>query len=117
MRVIALSILFFMLFAPQGYALELMSKGPDAVGGKCGGFPGAVCSEKEWCDYPANSVCGIADVQGTCRPRPEICTQAYIPVCGCNDVTYSNACVAAANGTDVAYAGRCRGDPRKTQEK
>ena len=113
MRSIAVSILLLVFFAPQVHALEMIQKGPAAVGGKCGGFTGAVCGDKEWCDYPANAVCGIADVQGVCRPRPEICTSEYLPVCGCNDVTYSNACVAAANGTDVAYAGRCRGDPRK----
>ena len=113
MRFTAILVLFLTFFAPHVAAVTMKEKGPAAVGGKCGGFIGAVCGNKEWCDYPANAVCGIGDQQGTCKPRPEICIAIYLPVCGCDDVTYSNACVAASEGVDVAYSGRCRGDARK----
>jgi Kazal-type serine protease inhibitor domain len=79
----------------------------------CGGFPGYLCSNTEWCDYPDNAACGIGDQIGKCRPRPEFCTEIYLPVCGCNGKTYSNACQAAADGVDAAYAGTCRKDGDK----
>jgi hypothetical protein len=50
----------------------------------------------------------IADVSGTCQKKPEVCTQQYQPVCGCNGKTYSNPCMAAAAGTSVASDGECK---------
>jgi hypothetical protein len=36
-----------------------------------------------------------------------VCTMEYAPVCGCNDVTYSNECVANCAGVDVVSQGEC----------
>jgi hypothetical protein len=77
-------------------------------GGMCGGFMGAQCGKNEWCSYSADNVCGVADGTGVCKPRPEVCTKEYLPVCGCNAKTYSNACEAHADGVSVAYVGTCR---------
>ena len=78
-----------------------------AAGGMCGGFVGAQCGANEWCSYSADNICGIADGTGICKPRPEVCTTDYMPVCGCDNVTYSNACGAHAAGASVAYVGTC----------
>ncbi|MCT4622604.1 MAG: Kazal-type serine protease inhibitor domain-containing protein [Schleiferiaceae bacterium] len=36
-----------------------------------------------------------------------ICTMNYDPVCGCNNVTYSNACQAECVGIDDYTPGEC----------
>lgn len=35
------------------------------------------------------------------------CTRDYKPVCGCDGLTYSNACMAQLNRTNVDYQGPC----------
>ena len=74
----------------------------------CGGIAGLTCGAKLYCDYPVKAQCGAADQTGVCRARPELCTTQYDPVCGCDDKTYGNACVAAAMGISVAYKGACQ---------
>jgi hypothetical protein len=73
----------------------------------CGGYAGIKCSEDEYCDLAAGQGCGVADASGRCRPRPSVCTREYEPVCGCNDWTYDNACLAAAAGMTIRVEGDC----------
>jgi Kazal-type serine protease inhibitor domain len=74
----------------------------------CGGLQGLACGPAEYCAYPQTGFCGAADQTGVCMPRPEVCTMEYNPICGCDDQTYSTACVAAAAGVSVAYPGECQ---------
>ncbi|MCE7924283.1 MAG: hypothetical protein DYG98_14655 [Haliscomenobacteraceae bacterium CHB4] len=42
------------------------------------------------------------------NPQPNcVCTMQYDPVCGCNNKTYSNACVAECAGIKKYTKGEC----------
>jgi hypothetical protein len=78
----------------------------------CGGIAGLACASTEFCNYEVaagGQGCdgSIADASGVCETRPEICTSEYVPVCGCDQRSYSNACSAHAAGVAVMREGSC----------
>lgn len=92
-----------------------------AHAGECGGggpspiagwIPGGGITVT-WCLCPWGQYCytppGECDADPVCAPRPDACLDVWIPVCGCNNVTYSNACYAAMAGVGVQYHDACGG--------
>jgi hypothetical protein len=74
----------------------------------CGGIQGEQCSDtKQYCDFGVGQ-CQVADAQGTCKAKPEICPDIVQPVCGCNGETYPNSCDAARSGVSVDHPGECK---------
>ena len=62
-------------------------------------------SKGMFCARPAGG-CGEP---GRCEPVSNaLCLAVWDPVCGCDGVTYSNACDARSRGASVAHAGECR---------
>lgn len=44
---------------------------------------------------------------GVCKSVPDNCIEIYTPVCGCDGVTYSNACKAHGSSQSVSRGGEC----------
>jgi hypothetical protein len=96
-----------------GAGVSIVSNGACAddptTGTACGGLQGLGCADDEYCAYALDAQCGAADQTGICTVKPEACDMMYSPVCGCDDVTYGNACSAASSGVSVAANGECEG--------
>ena len=67
------------------------------------------CTQNSDCKpgFYCEKAMGDCDGQGRCSPRPEVCMELYKPVCGCDGVTYGNACKAAQAGVSEAHDGLC----------
>jgi len=50
---------------------------------------------------------GNCEGTGECVDIPRNCPYFYEPVCGCDDKTYGNACLAAANKVSINHKGEC----------
>ena len=78
----------------------------------CGARAGNTCTANEYCAYTEGSLCGAADAEAICKPRPNLCSTVYAPVCGCDGQTHANSCAASLAGSGVLHAGPCAGSGR-----
>jgi len=102
--------------ASEDAAMAIADTGPQAdtgSGATCGGRGSPPCPRGTFCNFPPSSICGRADGPGVCTAIPSLCTREYVPVCGCDGTTYSNACLAQAASVSVETTGECpvRCDP------
>jgi len=64
------------------------------------------CGDDQFCDVDP-ATCGGPQGSGTCEQRPEVCTDDCPGVCGCDGMSYCNACDAQAAGVDVSSDESC----------
>jgi hypothetical protein len=93
----------------SGAAGDAGDSGSQNTEPRCGTRGGAQCAAEEFCNY-ADPECGATDKGGVCQPRPQVCNDIYMPICGCDNRTYSNDCTAYGMGVSVKHQDLCTPD-------
>jgi hypothetical protein len=86
---------------PEGIPCDFACPDPSAC------FTNRDCAADEFCQRTGGNLCDPLNVTGQCAPRPEACPENCPGVCGCDGLTYCNACLANAAGVNVAEDGTC----------
>jgi len=94
--------------AAQGVSVASKGVCPIADGAACGtrGAPGS-CASGSFCKRDIAAMCGVADAPGACAKIPLSCNRTFDPVCGCDNMDYTNPCEADRASVSVKSAGAC----------
>lgn len=65
------------------------------------------CKGNKFCQFNQAQQCGDNGENGICVAFPDDCPTEVATVCGCDDETYDNACLANEAGTAVRHDGAC----------
>jgi len=71
----------------------------------CDPFMSGSCQDDYYCEAPAG-LCGLDDIIGVCVPRTPDCEYSG-PQCGCDGISYNNACDRRAAGALLDHEGSC----------
>jgi hypothetical protein len=85
--------------------ITVVAQGPCVPPLACGGNYGTICGENAFCKH-SDGLCG-QDAVGICRGVPLLCPPDLNEVCGCDGITYHNACFADVAGVTVDHTGPC----------
>jgi hypothetical protein len=98
---------FIMLAAIGAAALAWTVADADAakLGRRCGGPLGITCGHGMWCD-PTPGHCRPG-ARGHCVKVPQVCTDIFMPVCGCNGKTFPNDCRRIMDKEAKKHNGQC----------
>ena len=67
------------------------------------------CRPFQFCETTPGE-CRSEEAFGTCTVIPRVCPIGIDVVCGCDGLTYVNACYADAAGVSVDHHGECETD-------
>jgi hypothetical protein len=73
----------------------------------CAGPQHLPCFGGQYCNAVSAGHCPGPSQFGMCAAKPQVCSDLFSPVCGCDGQTYPNACHAAAVGVAVDHDGEC----------
>ena len=77
----------------------------------CAGPQNTICDEGFYCKFTdtlgSPDVCGANNATGVCVKQPEVCTEEFNPVCGCDGKLYGNLCDAEAAGQSLRPITDC----------